>query len=420
MKVTTFTDVMVRKLKPEEKKYIRGEGNGFTIRVMPSGVKTWLYVYTFDGKRREMNLGIYPDVTLEAARVKFDDARRRVKNGIDPLEEIERAAEERLKAPTVADLITEYISRYAKRFKKSWQDDQRILEKEVLPIWGKRKAADIRKRDVLALLEKIVDRQAPVMANNTFKIMRKMFNWSVEQDILTSSPAFMVKLPSPKVERDRALSSDEIRTLWKSLDDASMSDATRRALKLVLVTAQRPGEVAGMHTSEIDGRWWTIPASRAKNGKTHRVYLTDTALDLIADASRESGYIFPSTLSEKPIERHAISRATARNLAWPVKDTKGRLLYQKDGKAATENRLGIDHFTPHDLRRTAATFMAESGEMDEVIDAILNHTKQGVIKVYNQYRYDREKQMALETWERKLNSIITGTESKVVPLRRNI
>ena len=96
----------------------------------------------------------------------------------------------------------------------------------------------------------------------------------------------------------------------------------------------------------------------------------------------------------------------------------GKPLYDKDGKPVTENRLGIDQFTPHDLRRTAATFMAEMGTMDEVIDAILNHVKQGVIKVYNQYRYDKEKQAALEAWERKLQSILTDTKSKVVPMRR--
>jgi integrase len=89
-----------------------------------------------------------------------------------------------------------------------------------------------------------------------------------------------------------------------------------------------------------------------------------------------------------------------------------------DGKQQTENKLAVDHFTPHDLRRTAATFMAEMGTMDEVIDAILNHAKQGVIKVYNQYRYDKEKQAALEAWERKLTSIVSGFESKVIPMRR--
>jgi hypothetical protein len=91
-------------------------------------------------------------------------------------------------------------------------------------------------------------------------------------------------------------------------------------------------------------------------------------------------------------------------------------MFDADGNPDTENKLGIEQFTPHDLRRTAATFLAKMGNMDEVIDAVLNHAKQGVIKVYNQYRYDTEKQKALESWERKLNSIISGTKSNVVAI----
>lgn len=430
-KLIVFTDTMIKKLKPADAKYVRGEGNGFTIRVMPSGVKTWLYIYAIDGKRREMNLGSYPDVTLETARGKFEDAKKKVKNGIDPVAEKEQAVEDRRNASTVADLIDKYIERYAKRFKKSWKDDKWILDKEVLPVWGKRKAEDIRKRDVLELLEKIVTRPAPVMANNTFKIIRKMFNWSVEQDILTASPAFMVKLPSPKIERDRVLSADEIKTLWDALDSAYISDAGIRALKLVLITAQRPGEISGIHTSEIDGDWWTVPAERSKNGKAHRVFLTTTAQEIIKQAIERvkqnrkipadkeyNGYIFPCPhiKKEKPMERHALSRALMKNFSFPLTDAKGNQLFDKDGKPATENRLKIDHFTPHDLRRTAATFMAQSGEMDEVIDAVLNHAKQGIIKVYNQYRYDKEKQAALVAWENKLKIILAG--DKVVDLEQ--
>ncbi len=108
--------------------------------------------------------------------------------------------------------------------------------------------------------------------------------------------------------------------------------------------------------------------------------------------------------------------AVRRNLAWPLTDKSGKPLFDSDGKLATENKLGVEQFTPHDLRRTAATFLAQMGTMDEVIDAVLNHAKQGIIKVYNQYRYDKEKQMALEAWERKLNSIIAGTKNNVVSI----
>ena len=437
MKVTIFTDTMIRKLKPDAKKFIRSEGNGFTVRVMPSGAKTWLYVFSITDKRREMNLGSYPEVTLETARGRFEDARRKVKNGIDPMAEKLEAAESQLAqlaVPTVKELCAEYMERHAKRFKKSWEEDLRILNRDVIPSWGTRKAATITKRDVLNLLEAIIDRGSPAMANNSFQVIRKMFNFAIERDILPFSPCNGLKLPSPKLSRDRALSEREIKTLWQNLDNCAISNELKSALKLILITAQRPGEVVGLHTGEIVDGWWNIPAVRAKNGKAHRVPLSPLALEIIDQAISEvkanrglapdepyNGFIFPSPHREKDrsMSGHAMSIAIARNMEWPLTDAKGRPLFTAEGKPATENRIGIDHFTPHDLRRTAATRMAESGEMDEVIDAILNHAKQGVIKVYNQYRYDKEKRLALESWGRKLLSIIEGNVSgKVVSIQQ--
>lgn len=421
MKVTTFTDKTIKNLKPQEKKYTKSEGNGFTIRVMPSGVKSWLYLFNFDGNRLEMNFGIYPDVSLETARQKFEDAKKKVKNGINPKEEEEAQAEARRKAPTVADLVDDYIKKHAMKFKKSWQDDERLLNKEIIPLWGKRKAADITKRDVTLLLENIVDRGTPAMSNQVLKIVRKMFNFAIERDILEHTPCTKVKALAPNTRRERKLNEAEIKTVWGKLDSAAISDEIKRALKLVLITAQRPGEVAGMHTKEIDGNWWTIPPERSKNGNEHRVYLTKTASDIISDAIESaklakeipadkeySGFVFPCPhkKKEQSIDSHALPVAVRRNLAWPLTDKKGKPLHDEDGKPVTENRLGIDQFTPHDLRRTAATFMASMKLMDEVIDVVLNHVKQGIIRTYNLHRYDNEKKDALEKWEARLTSII--------------
>ncbi len=161
-----------------------------------------------------------------------------------------------------------------KKFKRSWPKDGRILNREVVPVWGERKVEDIKKRDVTLLLQKIVDRGSPSMSNSTFRVIRKMFNFSVERDISEYSPCMGVKELAPNPTRERALNESEINTLWQTLGNAAMSPGTKLAVKLILVTAQRPGEVAGLHTSEIDGNIWTIPKERAKNGKGHRVYLT--------------------------------------------------------------------------------------------------------------------------------------------------
>ena len=431
-----FSDKFVESLKPTEKINDIREANGFGIRVLPSGVKTWFFIYRIDGKRRFMNLGHYPSIGLSDARKKYRAAYDLYEHGKDPADLADQAKEDHRKAPTVADLCTEYIERHAKKFKRSWETDERILNHDVIPAWGKRKAADITKRDVVLILERIVDRGSPIMANNTFAVLRKMFNWAIEKDILPHTPCTGVKPPAPKVSRDRVLSEVEIKTFWGNLDACAVSSEIRAALRLILATAQRPGEVIGMHTSEIDGEWWTIPAERAKNKKAHRVYLSPLARGIIAEAIGQardvwevpadqdySGYVFPTPNRKKDqaIAPQALIVAVSRNLEWPVTDAKGKPLFDADGKPATVNKIGVEHFTPHDLRRTAATFMAEAGEMDEVIDAILNHAKQGVIKVYNQFKYDAQKRLALESWARKLASITIGTEgAKVLPMRRKV
>jgi integrase len=438
MPVIHITKTNIERLdKPTEGRvdYFDDVLRGFGVRVSPT-VKTYFTMRRVNGKLVRAKIDTADKVTAEQARKRAEGMLSDMGKGHDPNEhkrEKVRLAEDKAMEITVAKLCTEYIERHAKKFKRSWETDERILNHDVIPAWGKRRAADIVKRDVVLLLEKIVDRGSPVMANNTFAVIRKMFNFAVERDILPHTPCYGVKPPAPKVSRERALSEAEIKTFWSNLDGCAMSAEIMRALKLILTTAQRPGEVIGMHTSEIDGEWWTIPAERAKNKKTHRVYLSALARGIIAEAidqagaGREvpadqeySGFVFPTPHTQKvqSIAGQALIVAVSRGLASPVLDAKGKPLFDSKGIPATVNKIGVDHFTPHDLRRTAATFMAQSGEMDEVIDAILNHAKQGVIKVYNQFKYDAQKQLALESWARKLAAITTGTESNVIPLRR--
>lgn len=431
-KPVQFTDKYIKSLKPEAKEYWIREGQGFSIRVLPSGEKLWYYIYTFEVRKRFMKLGAgnYPDVSLASARELFDKAKVKVKNGLDPLEEKEQATEARRNAFTVDDLIKEYINKHAKPTKKLWKDDERLLNKEVSPFWGKRKAEDIKKRDAVLLLEAIVERGTPAMSNQTLKITRKMFNFGIERDILQTTPFLGVKALALNVRRERKLNESEIKALWTSLDSAFISDEIKRALKLVLITAQRPGEVSGMHRKEIDGRWWTIPAERAKNKKAHRVYLTDTALDLIGSLTvtdkktgeeKDKGFIFPTPhlSKERPIDSHALPVAVRRNLVWPVTDKKGNQLFDKKGNPVTENKLEIDKFTPHDLRRTAATLLGSMGYSDELIHVVLNHRKDVLAEIYNRHDYDKEKQAALEALERKVNSIVSDNKmDNVIPLQR--
>jgi integrase len=388
-----FTDFLVKNLKPDQKKFYKRDGNGFAICVYPTGVKSWYFIYSFEGVRRSICLGNYPGVSLSAARSKYNVLWETLKGGVDP-----GAKPAREVMPTVAQLVEEYLNKHAKPKKRSWRTDERLLNKEVIPLWGKLKANEIRKRDVILLLEGVVERGAPATSNVLLMVTRKMFNFAVERDILVArdNPFLGVKPLSEIVRGDRTLSVAEIKTFWDKLESLSIEDKTRRVLKLILVTGQRPGEVSAMHAREIDGDWWTIPAERSKNKKAHRVFLTPLAKSLI---TKDAGYIFPGRSdSGKPM-----GRITATNAV------------------KTHCDLGafeIPPFTPHDLRRTVATHMPRIGILREHREVVLNHTMPTVEGTYDLYSYDKEKQRALERWSRELERIVTGGTGKVIPMHR--
>ena len=231
-------------------------GEGFGVRVYPSGTKVFFSSYEFEGKPRYINWGKYPSCTLSDARKKHREARTKIDKKIDPLAEKEQAKVERMRTPTVAELAKEYMEKHAKVFKRDWRKDEGFLNNDVIPAWGNRKASDIKKRDVIILLESIVERGAPIQSNSVLEVARKMFNFAIERDMLEYSPFISVKALGPKVVRHRYLVEDEIKLLWGNLSKSGMSDEIRRALKLIIVTAQRPGEVIGMHSHfENMGVW---------------------------------------------------------------------------------------------------------------------------------------------------------------------
>jgi hypothetical protein len=207
-----FTDKMIKALKPKDHIYDVREQNGFAIRVFPSGVKSWVFIYTYGGRKRRMTLGDYKAMSLAEARIKHGDAYKMLKSEdkdpahVQKLEKIENR-----NSSTVNGLIEEYIEKWAMPRKRSWKEDKRLLDRDVKPIWGKRKAKDITKRDVVILLEDIVKRGAPIAANRTFACIRRMFNFAVERDIITGTPCTTIKAPSKESQRDRCLTTDEIK-----------------------------------------------------------------------------------------------------------------------------------------------------------------------------------------------------------------
>lgn len=386
-----LTDKQIKNLKPKKERYEIWEGNGFGIRVAPTGKKSWVYIYRYNSKPRRLTLGHYPKLSVAEAHAAHGKALIDLENGIDPATKMVQTNKTDKKAYTIKHLANEYMERWAKARKRSWQEDERILNKDVIPAWGNRKAMSIEKRDVISLLDSIVERGALIIANRTLAVIRRMFNFGIERDILQHTPCYMVKAPSKENRRDRLLSDEEIHAFWHGLDEASMFESTKLALKLQLVTGQRKGEIITAEWCEFDlnSGWWTIPASKAKNGNLHRVPLSELALKLLEELKAicgDSNWLIPSPRNNKHVVPTSIDHALLNNLI-------------KFGD-------NVKPFTPHDLRRTAASHMTALGIPRLVVSKILNHAENSVTAVYDRHTYDKEKRNALQVWANKLEQIL--------------
>lgn len=438
-----FTEKVLASIKPQQKKFVVREGRGFALQVLPSGSKSFLYIFELNKQKGYMQLGNYPATSLADARIAYNDAFKLVKRGIDPREEKKAVAEEKAKAAreaaqeaeaaataathlekytfdtlvsdgvpenfvptTVEQLAGVWFVNYSKEnHSERWQGSAvSCIKVHILPNIGQMGIAAVRHKHAVTLIQKIAS-TVPGSARNTMKFARQMFKYAYRQEWAEIQPFIEITESVPKIAPkadERHLDDDEVVKAWDEISKSASSREIKRALKLILVTAQRPGEVAQMHRNQIKERWWTIPAEVAgKNEREHRVYLTDTALELIGDGK---GYIFPSGRGKRGhISQNALSQAINRGY---LSDEVVKVVGNRNIKARKEPYFGMKPWSPHDLRRTARTNMARVGVLDEVGEEVVNHIKPGVVGVYNKYRYDNEKKDALLKWENLLLEIL--------------
>lgn len=390
-----FNDRYVQNLKPRGSRYeVREDSpHGYgtlALRVSKNGIKSWGYLYTFEGADRRLTLGRYPMMSVAEAHAAAGDAMRKLEVGEDPGAQVVAARIAARQAPTFAELAQLYLEQYARPNKRSGSvaKDEGMLRKDVLPAFGPRKAERIERSDVRELLRRIVERGSPIQANRTLALLRKLFNWALGEDLVPNNPCLGLAAPGKETRRDRVLSDGELQVLLRRLCDAPMSAEVRLILQLQLLTAQRCGEVLNASWSEIelDTGWWTIPAEKAKNGLAHRVPLSKQAQAVLAEAralNPDRSTVFPSPRGDKPMVVTAVGLAVRR----------------------AQGYFGIDQWTPHDLRRTAASHMTSVGIPRLVVSKLLNHAEPGVTAVYDRHSYDREKRTALETWGRKVEAL---------------
>ena len=325
---------------------------GFGVMVTPSGAKSFLLRYRA-GKGREapfrkVTLGTYGAITLAQAAEEAHRILATVALGADPVAEAKTARV----AETVQDAIELFITRYASQNKSGERITAGILRKDIVPVWGDRKLADIRRRDVIDLLEGVIDSGRPVQANRVFSQIRKLFNWCRERDMIEVSPCAGVHAPTQESSRDRTLDDDELAEVWRAAE--MMSYPFGPFVHLLILTAQRRDEVAGMRWDELDleAAMWTIPKERAKNVKAHQVPLPPMAVDFLREIPKLSEHVFTTT------GRTPISGYSKAKVHLDLHILKARAKAVEDAGGDPKKCEQMADWTFHDLRRTVATGMA--------------------------------------------------------------
>jgi integrase len=359
---------------------------GFFLRVTARGTRSFGIVYTTRaGRLRRCTLGPVGPLRLSQARAQAKGLRGAVAQGEDPQAERMNARRQSLNSTTLAKLVVAFLSsKEAMAWRpKTRQEFERILRVEVVPVLGHLKPDEVSRGHVRALLDRVADR-APVMANRVFEVTRRLYTWALGKDLVETSPCAGLSKPTTEAQRDRVLTEDEIRLVWTACD--AELGILAGAFRLMLLTAQRRGEVLSMRWQDIDGTWWTIPADFAKNGRSHRVPLSPQALAIL-ECLREGAkgpWVFRSPAADGPIENP--QKAVAR----------------------LRIRSKVHDLRLHDFRRTAASHMTGMGISRLTVQKLLNHAERDVTAVYDRHSYDPEKRAALNAWGQRLAEIVRG------------
>jgi integrase len=380
---------------------------GLAIRVTNRGHKSWSVYYRANGRHRRLTIGPFPAFPPAAARKAASEALHRVQAGGDPAEE--KRARSKAAEPddmSFAAVARRYLKQQVEKNTRPamYRETARIIEKDVIPVWGKRTIGSIARRDVSVLVDAKVEAGAEVQANRVLARLRTLFGWAVGKDLIGANPCHGLKPPTKERARDRVLSDDEIKLFWVACDELGWPFGP--LFRLLLLTAQRRDEVATMEWAEIDleRRLWSMPREKAKNDQGHDVHLSAEAAAILAALPRigdAGGYVFTTN------SRSAVSGFSRS------KERLDALMVEAAGHE-------IEPWILHDLRRSAATGMARLKIAPHVLDRVLNHTSgtiRGVARIYNRFEYYDERKAAIEAWGRAIEAIVSGGEpSNVVEL----
>ncbi len=400
-----------------------GEIPGFGVKCTPRGTKVFLLTYRFPkgraGKVKRWTIGTYGQITVDQAREVATIKRGEIARGIDPMAELQvqrqAAIAERAKPrTTVKAVIANFMKRHAKAQNRSWAETQRIFDHDVIPAWGSRQIESIARADVVELLDGIEDRGAPVMADRTLAAVRKLFRWHAARHDTFVPPIVpgMSRVRPKERARTRVLTDAEIRLLWRALDDQPHPFGP--LVRLLLLTAQRRDEVAGMRRSEVTDALWTIPADRYKTKLPNVVPLSDSALSVLAGLPRRGDLVFTSTGETAFSGFSKAKRALDARMVELAIEALG--LEAVKAKKRKKEPL-VPPWTLHDLRRTGKTLMQRAGVRPDVSERVLGHVIAGVEGTYDRHTYEAERKDALDRLATLLARIIDPPAGNVIEMR---
>jgi len=372
---------------------------GLYLVVQPTGKRAWCVRYRHNGRSRKLTIGPWPAVDLSAARNLGAKALRAAAEGRDPATEKKQARA--MRADGIEAVASRFIELHCRRANRprTAEETARLLKLHVLPRWRGRLVGEITRRDVLEILDLVVEAGTPIAANRTLSAVRKMFNWCVARDIITVSPCAGVKPPTPERSRDRVLTDSELRLVWQAA--GAIGYPFGSAVELLILTGQRRDEVAKMEWSEVDlnARLWILPRGRVKNNQQHEVPLSDAAVAVLGEFPRIGTRFAFTTTGECASNGYSKNKRRLDALLPP----------------------DMPPWRLHDLRRTVASGMARLGINLPVIEKVLNHSSgsfAGIVGVYQRHSFAEEKRVALNVWGRFVGGLVSEVPpTKVVALR---
>jgi integrase len=369
---------------------------GLYLQLQPSGHRSWAVRYRFNGRPSKLTIGAWPAVSLADARVAATRAREQAAKGMDPARAKADAKirTDAAKADTVTSICENYLKREGGKLRTF---DQRvsILKRQVYPVLGSRPIGEIRRSEIVHLLDKVEDNSGPRAADVTLGVLRRIFHWHEKRTDEFRSPIIrgMARQNAKDHRRERILDDDEIRRLWATTADGQSFSAL---IRFALLTSARRNEIAGMRRDEIDGDGiWTLPAARSKT-KTEIIRpLSKAALAILAGMPRIDGCDYPFTL----------------NAASPLASFS-------DPKAKLDVASGVTNWRLHDLRRTARSLLSRAGIHIDTAEKCLGHSRGDIVERYDRHSYTREMRDAFEALAAQIETIVNPPKGAVIPMRR--